>query len=87
MNDETKLEFPCDFSLKIMGKQGTEFEAAVVPIIHKHVPDLGEGAISFRESAEGNYVSMTVQFNASSQEQLDAIYIDLTNCEFVIMAL
>jgi putative lipoic acid-binding regulatory protein len=59
----------------------------VVEIVRRHVPDLAEGAVKSRTSAQGRYVSVTVIVNATSREQLDAIYQDLVDCESVIMAL
>ena len=40
-----------------------------------------------RTSKNGNYLSVTVVVNATSRDQLDAIYQDLVECETVIMAL
>jgi len=84
---ETLLEFPCDFVLKVMGRNGPEFENAVLAIVRRHVADLGEGAVSTRPSRGGNYCALTVAFRAGSLEQLDALYRDLTACPHVVMAL
>jgi hypothetical protein len=70
-----------------MGKSGCNLDMVVVEIVRRHAPDLSEGAVRSRESAQGNYVSVTVVVNAVSREQLDAIYQDLVDCESVIMAL
>lgn len=86
-DDESPFSFPCEFPIKAMGKAGSELEVAVIEIMRRHVPDLGEGAISFRESGKGNYVSITVVVQARSREQLDAIYMDLTACEYVLFAI
>ena len=86
-DDETLFEFPCEFPIKIMGKANDSFEIEVTQIIHRHVADLSESAIKRRESNKSNYAALTVTITASSREQLDAIYIDLTASEHVIMAL
>lgn len=85
--DETLFEFPCEFPIKIMGKASETFETEVALIIRKHVPDLGEAAIKRRESAKSNYAALTVTITATSRQQLDAIYMDLTASEHVLMAL
>ncbi len=85
--DETLLEFPCEFPIKAMGRASLQLEAAVLEIMNRHVPDLGEGAINFRESGKGNYISITVTVQARSRAQLDAIYMDLTACELVLFAI
>ena len=85
--DESPLKFPCEFPIKAMGKSDGELDLVVVEIIRRHVPDLTEAAVYTRDSKAGNYVSVTVKINATSREQLDAIYQDLVDCEAVIMAL
>ena len=51
---ESLLEFPCQFSIKAMGKNTADFDLVVVEIIRRHVPDLGEGSVSLRPSKAGN---------------------------------
>ena len=87
MTEETLLEFPCQFPIKVMGKASDEFELAVLEIFKRHVPDLAEDAIKQRPSGKGNYLSITVTINATSKAQLDAIYMDLSACEHVTMTL
>ena len=86
-DEDALFDFPCEFPIKAMGKASPELEVAVLEIMHRHVPDLGEGAIKTRESSKGNYVSITVTIQAKSREQLDAIYMDLTACEHIKFAL
>lgn len=87
VEDESPLKFPCEFPIKVMGKSDCDLDTVVVNIVRKHAPNLTEGAVSSRTSAQGNYTSVTVVVNASSRAQLDAIYQDLVDCEAVIMAL
>ncbi len=84
---DTLLEFPCDFPIKIMGRATAEFEAAVVTIVRTHCPDLGEGAIRTQASSAGNYVSITATVKATSQDHLDTLYRALTSAEGVKMVL
>lgn len=87
-NDHSPLlSFPCEFPIKIMGKADLDFQAAVMRIMHKHVPQLSEGAVDVRYSKERNYLSMTVTINATSQEQLDLIYSELTADSHVMVVL
>jgi len=85
--EESPLTFPCEFPIKAMGKSDCSLDTIVVEIVRRHAPDLGEGAIKTRASANGNYISVTVTVSATSRRQLDAIYQDLVDCEAVIMAL
>ncbi len=84
---ETLLEFPCQFPIKAMGLAADDFDALVVGIIRRHVPDLGEGAVKSRASSNGKYVSVTVTITAESKDQLDRIYVDLTRHERVMTVL
>ena len=84
---ESPLQFPCTFPIKALGKTTPELDILIVEIIRSHVKDISEGAIKTRPSKNGNYLSVTITITATSQEQLDAIYQDLTDCPAVIMAL
>ena len=84
---EGLLEFPCTFPVKAMGRAEKDFDALVVEIVRRHVPDLAENAVSSRPSKGGKWVSVTVTIRATSQEQLDAIYRALTEHDRVVMAL
>ncbi|MEM7026840.1 MAG: DUF493 domain-containing protein [Pseudomonadota bacterium] len=85
--EDSLIQFPCDFPIKVMGIAEDDFDLIIVEIVRRHAPDLGEGAVRSRHSKEGKYISVTVTVNAQSREQLDNIYLDLTEHEKVIMAL
>jgi putative lipoic acid-binding regulatory protein len=89
MNDtrESAIKFPCDFPIKVMGKSAHDFDTLVVQIVRRHVADLIEDAISVRASTGGNYVALTVTVRAHSQQQLDALYTELSGHERVVMVL
>lgn len=84
---ETLLEFPCQFPVKAMGKAGPGFETEIVEIVRRHAPNLYEGAVSSRPSKGGRWTAVTVTITATSKAQLDAIYIDLSSCDKVVMSL
>jgi putative lipoic acid-binding regulatory protein len=87
MPEESLLIFPCQFPIKIMGKNHHGFHQAVIEILKKHLTDFEDTVINEVESKHKNYCSLTVMVNATSQEHLDGIYIDLSANEWVIMAL
>jgi len=87
---ETKkslLEFPCVFPLKAIGKDADGFKELIVEIVRQHVPDLTDNAVTSRGSGGGKYISVTATFVAQSQEQIDAIYYELSNHAQVLMVL
>lgn len=87
MNDESLIEYPCQFPIKIMGKASSELQIAVTEIIEKHVPEGDIIEIRHRDSKGNNYHAYTVTITATSREQLDNIYIALTENEHVLFAL
>ncbi len=78
MSDPTLLEFPCDFPLKIMGASDPGFAQNVAAIVIKHAPDFDPAVMEMRPSKAGNYLSLTCTIRAVSQQQLDALYRELT---------
>ncbi|MEA3273958.1 MAG: DUF493 domain-containing protein [Pseudomonadota bacterium] len=86
-DQQTLFEFPCRFPIKAMGRADGDFETLVVEIVRRHAPDLGEAAVTVRESRGGKWVSVTVVVEARSKDQLDAIYRDLSAHERVVWAL
>lgn len=74
MSEETLLEFPCQFPIKVMGTNSTDFENEIVVITRRFVPNLGEGAVTSRASSSGKYLSVTLTFTATSKAQIDDLY-------------
>jgi putative lipoic acid-binding regulatory protein len=84
---ESLLAFPCRFPVKAMGKAGGGFEAIATHIITSHAELWPGEPVRTNESKHGTYVALTAVIRATSQQQLDAIYQDLTDCPEVLMAL
>ncbi|ATX78989.1 hypothetical protein Ga0123461_0554 [Mariprofundus aestuarium] len=74
MNEDTLLEFPCQFPIKVMGNNSANFENEIVMIVRRHIPQLGEAAVKSRPSKTGKYLSVTITFSAQSKAQIDEIY-------------
>ena len=87
IDEETIMEFPCQFPVKAMGIAEEGFDILIVSIIRKHAPDLSENAVKSRVCQEGKYISITVNVEAQSKQQLDNIYLELTAHEKVLWAL
>jgi len=85
--DETLLEFPCDFPLKIMGATREGFAQAIVAVVLKHAPDFDAAGVEMRPSKAGNYLSLTCTIRATSKPQLDALYRELTSHPWVKIVL
>ncbi len=87
MSDESVMEFPCSFPIKLMGRESAEFRQTVRELVEKHAGPIDDAAIQSSLSRNGRFVSVTITVIAESREQLDSIYRDATAHDDVIMAL
>lgn len=81
------LEFPCRFPIKMMGRPESDFRDSALHIIQRHAGNIESADIRTVPSSAGNFVSITVTIDATSQEQLDAIYRELSANTAVMVAL
>ena len=84
---DSPLKFPGVFPIKIMGRTQDGFAQAVYEVVVKHAPDFDPAALEMRASKEGNWLSVTAIVNATSREQLDALYRELVAHPMVKMVL
>lgn len=88
MKDKDNVfEFPCSYPLKVMGKNTNEFYSVVSALIERHVAEGNEISYSGRESAGKKYLAITATFLMESEEQLKAIYKDLSENKLVLVTL
>jgi len=81
------LAFPCRFPIKVMGRRDAGFAQGVQRIVLRHSPDFEPASMEMRPSRQGTYLSLTCMVNATSPEQLDALYRDLCDHPSVVMVL
>jgi len=81
------LEFPTAFPIKVMGRTQDGFAQAIVAVVQRHAPDFDPATMEMRASSAGKYLSLTCTINATSREQLDNLYRDLTSHPMVVMVL
>jgi hypothetical protein len=87
MTEETLLEFPCAFPIKIMGRMQEDFSQTMLDIVLRHAPDFDAATVEMRASSGGKYLSLTCTIRATSKAQLDALYRELSGHPLVSMAL
>lgn len=87
MSASTSPQFPCEFPIKVMGRQGGELCRDTRRVIEQHTGPLAETLIRVRTSTDGNFLAVTYLIQAQSRAQLDQIYRELTACKSVLMAL
>lgn len=76
--EQSLIEYPSAFPIKVMGVHQEAFVEAVVAIVVAHDPGFDTATIERRPSSSGNYLGLTVTVTATSREQLDNIYRGLT---------
>ena len=81
------LDFPCDFPIKMMGREQPEFRDAAVALVERHTGKIRSDAIRTALSRNGNFLSITITIKAQNQQQLDDIYSDLSEHEKILVAL
>ena len=84
---DTLIEFPCDFPIKVMGARVDGFAQAVVEVVLRHDADFDAARMEMRPSRKGNYLALTCTVRAISQQQLDALYQELTSHPMVKVVL
>ncbi len=84
---DSLLEFPCDFPIKVMGLSNPEFAESIGAAIREIVPDFDIGTITCARSKTGKYTALTVTIHAVDRAQLDSIYMMLTSHPLVKIVL
>ena len=87
MTEDSAIEFPCEFPIKMMGRNSPEFRATARALVEKHAGPVNDNAVQASLSRNERFVSVTVTITATSQQQLDDIYQDVTDHDDVLMAL
>lgn len=81
------IEYPSRFPIKVMGTNVPELEPALVTIARRFDPNFDATDIERRPSRAGKYLGLTLTVNATSREQLDAIYMAFTSHPLVKVVL
>ena len=84
---DSLLTFPCAFPIKVMGRTQDGFAQAILDVVNRHAPDFDAATLEMRASSAGKYLSLTCTINASSREQLDNLYRDLSSHPMVALVL
>ena len=84
---ESLIEYPSQFPIKVMGEKVDGMVAAITSIAHKFDPNFDASTIELRESKGGKYLGVTVTVTATSREQLDELYRTLSTHPMVKVVL
>lgn len=87
VDEPPRIEFPCDYPIKIIGVNGRAFTETVVSLTREHAPEVGATDVRVRESRAGRYVSVTITIRATGEAQLRALHETLRSYPPVHMVL
>ncbi|WP_353172739.1 DUF493 family protein [Paracandidimonas soli] len=72
--DESLIEYPSDFPIKVMGKSHPEFAQVLTEVVLQFDPGFDASTVEMRPSKGGNYIGLTFTVRATSRQQLDDLY-------------
>lgn len=85
--EQSLIEYPCHFPIKVMGAQVEGFCAAIAHVATQFDPSFDASTIEQRPSRSGNYLGLTISVYVTSREQLDELYRTLTTHPMVKIVL
>ncbi|MFT4613259.1 MAG: putative lipoic acid-binding regulatory protein [Bacteroidia bacterium] len=75
--DPPKIEFPCEYPIKVLGRSSENFHAMVLEIFQRHAPSEEPHPVAGKSSSKGTFTSLTVTIIATGPDQLKALHEDL----------
>jgi putative lipoic acid-binding regulatory protein len=85
--DQSLIEYPSRFPIKVMGTNVDGFVHAITTIAKQFDPDFDASTVEIRPSSGNKYLGVTVTVTATSREQLDELYRTLSTHPMVKMVL
>lgn len=86
-SQESLIEYPSAFPIKVMGAHVDGFVEAVVAVASHFDPGFDATTVQTRPSREGRYLGVTITVTATSREQLDELYRTLSTHPMVKVVL
>lgn len=72
-----KIEFPCDYPIKVLGRDTEGFEATIYAVFERHAPGFDRSLTKTKGSRKGTFTSITITIIATGPEQLESLHQDL----------
>jgi putative lipoic acid-binding regulatory protein len=72
-----KVEFPCDYPIRVVGDAAEDFVATVSKVIERHAPGFDPASVKLTDSRNARFQSIRVVIHATGEAQLDALFQDL----------
>ena len=85
--EQSLIQYPSQFPIKVMGANVQGFAQAIVSVVQQFDPGFDAETIETRPSKAGNYLGVTITITATSREQLDELYRTLSTHPMVKVVL
>lgn len=85
--ENTPLEFPCIFPIKVMMRSSAQARDEVLETVNSHVKFDSARDVRRRPSRNGRFESVTITVHVESRAQLEQIYMDVRRLDAVVMTL
>jgi putative lipoic acid-binding regulatory protein len=85
--EQSLIEYPSTFPIKVMGLNVEGFVHAMTSIARHFDPDFDAASIELRPSKGDKYLGVTLTVTATSREQLDELYRTLSTHPMVKIVL
>jgi putative lipoic acid-binding regulatory protein len=87
MSEPPRLNFPCDYPIKVMVRAEEGVRSHIDAIVERHAGPLDLAAVSERASAQQRFLSLTYVIRATGGPQIAELFADLKRCPQVMMVI
>ena len=87
MESRPRIEFPCDYPIKVIAEAEAGLLEEVLSITRRHDPSIALDKVKQRTSRYGKYHSITILLWCTGEGQLKRLFDDLKKCEAVRLVL
>jgi uncharacterized protein len=86
-SEPPRLQFPCQYPIKVMVRSREGVRDDVDAIIEQHAPPLDRTTVVTRPSAQKNFVGLTYLIQATGPDQITQLFEALKRCPDVLLVL
>ena len=72
--DPPKIEFPCEYPIKVLGRNSETFRPTILEIFERLAPGFDADNIVSKSSRGDKFVSLTIVIEATGEPQLKALH-------------
>jgi putative lipoic acid-binding regulatory protein len=69
-----RIEFPCDYPIKVLARSGPDLAELVLAVVEEHAPGFDRATVTARASSKGTFTAITIVITATGPDQLEALH-------------